>query len=66
MKARSYLRLLFLALIASISIFLFSYSHKSSGSGEDNCESGKCSEKKSQTEFILWESITRNLLSVNR
>ena len=67
MKAKSFLRVFLLVLIASISVFLFSWSHKTTDSSEsNNCESGKCSEKKSQSEFILWESLTRNLLSASR
>jgi hypothetical protein len=65
MKAKTYIRLLLFILIASISIILFSYSRKngSNSQGIPDC-SGKCEQKKTQTEFILWESLSRNLLSL--
>lgn len=65
MKAKTYIRVLLFILVASISLALFSYSRKNLSNGQaiPDC-SGKCEQKKSQTEFILWESLSRNLLSL--
>ena len=62
--SKTYVRIFFLILVASISFLLFSYSHKNVATGEPNCEGGKCCQK-AQTEFILWESLTHNLLSAS-
>jgi hypothetical protein len=64
MKAKTYIRVLLFILIASISILLFSYSRKNLSNGQTPDCSGKCEQKRSQTEFILWESLSRNLLSL--
>lgn len=68
MRYKTYLRLFFLVLVASISFLLFSYSRKNAeNSDKDKSEEcGKCSQKKTQTEFILWESLSRNFLSASR
>jgi hypothetical protein len=67
MQRRMYIRLLILVLAASMSCILFSYSRSQASTDEDaNGEAGKCPQKKAQTEYILWESLTRNLLSINR
>jgi flagellar basal body-associated protein FliL len=67
MTKMMYIRLLVLILVASMSLLLFSYSRsQASSNDETNGEDGKCTGKKAQTEFILWESITHNLLSLNR
>jgi hypothetical protein len=67
MKPKTYIRLLLFILIVSISILFFSYSRKipSAGQKDRDCN-GKCDQKKIQTEFILWESLSRNLLSGSR
>jgi hypothetical protein len=67
MKYRTYIRLFLVILVASISLILFSYAHSNSTDiqKKEDC-SGKCEQKKTQTEFILWESLSRNLLSLNR
>lgn len=63
MRSRNYIRLSFLILATAASLILFSYSRKKADTpSERSSECGKC-EKKSQSEFILWESLTRNLLS---
>lgn len=66
MKNRMYIRLFFLILVVSASLVLFSWSRtgQTARSGKDEC-AGKCEQKKSQTEFILWESLLNNLLSFN-
>jgi hypothetical protein len=66
MRFNNYLRLFFLVLVASISFLLFSYSHKSSADADKTDDCGKCTKKKTQTEFILWESLSRNFLSASR
>jgi len=69
MKTKTYIRLFFLTLIVAISFLFFSYSHRTSADMNDkssDCGSGKCEQKKAQTEFIIWESLSRNLLSASR
>ncbi|HWK02385.1 MAG TPA: hypothetical protein VNS58_02055 [Puia sp.] len=66
MRSKTFLRLFFLVLVASVSCLLFSYSHKNSADAEKSDDCGKCSKKKAQTEFILWESLSRNFLSASR
>jgi len=65
MRRKTYIRLFLLILVTSTSLILFSYSHKRSDSTdtERSSECGKSCDKKAQSEFILWESLTRNLLS---
>jgi len=65
MRSRTYIRLFFLILVTATSLILFSYSRKKTASPdiERSSECGKSCEKKAQSEFILWESLTRNLLS---
>ncbi|HEY8971196.1 MAG TPA: hypothetical protein VIM64_18960 [Puia sp.] len=65
MKTKTYIRLLLIVLVASTSLILFSYSHKKTDPNvERSTECGdKGCEKKTQSDFILWESLTRNLLS---
>lgn len=65
MRSKKHLRLFFLVLAASISVLLFSYSRKDTESSNKGEECGKCT-KKTQTEFILWESLSRNFLSASR
>jgi hypothetical protein len=68
MNRTAYIRIFLLALIASISLILFSYSHKIPATGLENtdCNGMKSEPKKAQSEFIIWESLSRNLLSANR
>lgn len=65
MKRKLYIRISLFVLALSVSLMLFSYVRvKAARQDDPNNEcSGKC-EKKAQTEFILWESITRNLLMI--
>jgi len=66
MKRTTYFRLFFLALLASLSVLLFSYVRARSSKGDEPCnESGKCSGGKARSEIILWESLTHNLLVSN-
>ncbi|MDP4148937.1 MAG: hypothetical protein Q8927_05155 [Bacteroidota bacterium] len=66
MKPRTYIRLLLLMLVLSVSIILFAYSHKTSSPGQKDPDcSEKCSQNKAQTEFVLWESLSRSLLTVS-
>jgi len=68
MNKKTYIRLFLVLLTASVSLMLISYAHKdASGSNENaDCNDSKCEPKKAQTEFIIWESISRNLLSAGR
>jgi cell division protein FtsL len=64
MRSRTYIRLFFLILVTAASLIFFSYSRKKAEpETERSSECSKSCEKKSQSEFILWESFTRNLLS---
>ena len=65
MKSKTYIRLFFLVLVVSISFILFSYSRSNSSADKENSDCGKCQQKKTQTEFIIWESLSRNLLSAS-
>jgi hypothetical protein len=65
MMRKTYIRLFFLILIVSISFLLFASSRRAAADCTTGDDSGKCDQKKAQTEFILWESLSRNLLSVN-
>jgi len=65
MKRKLYIRLSILVLAISLSLMLVSYARMRSHTDDPTNECGnKCSGKKAQTEYILWESITRNLLMV--
>ena len=67
MKRSLYFRIFVIIIAASASLLLLSYVHTRTGStDEQNCESGKCPDGKVRTEYILWESITHNLLTANR
>jgi hypothetical protein len=65
MKTKTYIRLFLVVLVASASLILLSYSHKNVKTNEERSTEcgGKSCDQKSQSEFILWESLTRNLLS---
>jgi len=65
MRSKTYIRLFFLVLVVAASLILFSYSRKKAEPNSERsseCGGSKC-DKKAQSEFILWESLTRNLLS---
>lgn len=67
MKRNQYIRLLILALAVSVSLVFFSYTRSRSSQDEDpNCEGCKCPSGKTKTEYILWESLTHNLLVSSR
>ena len=58
------IRLFIGILVVAMSFVLFSYGHvKASREEDSNGEGGKCSSGKAQTEYIIWESLTRNLLA---
>ncbi len=63
-----YIRLLIVGLVASFSVFLFSYVRAGAAKEETpQCNANeKCGPKTVYTEYILWESVTRNFLSFNR
>lgn len=68
MKKSIYIRIFFVVLIACACGLLFSYTHRNVAEDDTNqCDGVKCCEKKkSPSEFVLWESIYHNLLSVNQ
>jgi hypothetical protein len=51
-------------LAVSLGLLLVSYARARSDDPATNECGNKCEGKKAQTEYILWESITRNLLMV--
>ena len=66
MRSSTYIRLFFIILVTAASFVLFSYARTKTAVAEPERSSecgGKSCEKKTQSEFILWESLTRNLLS---
>ena len=64
MKRQHYLRLLIVVLVTGASVLLFSYVRARNSRPEEPCnEGGKCSGGKAKTEYILWESLTHNLLA---
>jgi hypothetical protein len=66
MKRTTYIRLSIFTLLLATSLVLISYSHKKATPDDKECtESEKGSQKKVQTEFILWESFSRNLFGSN-
>jgi flagellar basal body-associated protein FliL len=59
------IRLFIGVLVIAASVMLVSYVRtKASQDSDPNSETGKCQSGKIQTEIILWESLTHNLLSV--
>jgi hypothetical protein len=67
MKRNKYIRLFVLVLAIALSLGLFSYVRAHNSRTEDpNCEGSKCPNGKSKSEYILWESLTHNLLVSNR
>jgi hypothetical protein len=58
------IRLLIVIFVVAASFLFFSYIHvRAAKEDNSNGEGGKCgSGKTHQTEYILWESLTRNLL----
>ena len=67
MQRKVIIRLSALILAVSVSLMLFSYVRARASKNDDpNNECGNKCGKKAQTEYILWESITHNLLLVKR
>ena len=68
MKAKTYIRILLIVLIVSIScvVVVFTRQRNIVNSGSPDCGNGKCDQQKTQTEFIFWESLSRNILSAGR
>ena len=68
MARNKYIRLLVLFLVVSVSLVLFSYArtHNTAAPDDTNCEGSKCPSGKTKAEYILWESLTHNLLVSNR
>jgi hypothetical protein len=65
MKASVYTKIFVLVLIIFSALALVSYSRSKAAPGKEDCSvSGKCSSKKTQSEFMIWEAFSKNLLSV--
>ncbi len=63
MKRSLTIRLFIGTLVVALSLIFFSYVHaRTSRQEEPNGETGKCESGNTQSEFILWESLTHNLL----
>ena len=66
MKRSLYLRLFIGILAVSLSFILLSYVRgRAARDEEPNGEIDKCSSGKAKTQYILWESLTHNLLIIN-
>ena len=66
MKRQLYLRLFIVVLVTGASVLLFSYVRARNSRADEPCnEGGKCPGSKAKTEYILWESLTHNLLTAN-
>jgi hypothetical protein len=64
MKRSLTIRLFIGIMVIAVSVMLFSYVRAKASSEEDpTCETGKCSSGKSNTEFMLWESLVHTLLN---
>jgi hypothetical protein len=61
MKPKTYIRLLFLAIIASLSMILLASSAKSRVINKDCPDASKCDQNQVQTEFIIWQTISHSL-----
>jgi len=65
MKASVYTKIFVLVLVIFSALALVSYSRSKATSGKEDCSvSGKCNSKKIQSEFMIWEAFSKNLLSV--
>jgi hypothetical protein len=60
MKNKTNIRFFLLAIILVSSLVFFSYSKHTKADNKE-CMNGKC-EQKFQTDFIIWESFSRNFL----
>lgn len=64
MKRNLTIRLLMCTLVIAIGLIVFSYARARASRQDDPATNGegKCEAGKSQSPFVLWESITHNLL----
>ena len=69
MRPKKHIRLFVLTILVSTGLVFISYTHihtKASPDSNTECTDGeKCSQKKVQTEFFIWESLSRNLFGSN-
>ena len=68
MKRKTFFRLFLIILITSSGLLLFSYNKSKASNSSDNKEctdDSKSCQKKVQSEYILWESLTRDLFGTN-
>jgi hypothetical protein len=64
MKTSVYTKIFVLALVIFSALALVSYSRSKIAVKEDCSVSGKCNTKKIQSELMIWETFSKNLLSV--
>ncbi|HLY72193.1 MAG TPA: hypothetical protein VKR53_20810 [Puia sp.] len=64
MKTSVYTKIFVLALVIFSALALVSYSRSKTTVREDCSNSGKCNTKKIQSELMIWETFSKNLLSV--
>jgi hypothetical protein len=64
MKRNLTIRLLMCTLVIAIGLIVFSYAHARASRQDDPATNGegKCEAGKSQSPFVLWESLTHNFL----
>jgi hypothetical protein len=64
MKTSVFTKIFVLALIIFGALALVSYSRSKTAMKEDCSVSGKCDTKKIQSELMMWETFSKNLLSI--
>jgi hypothetical protein len=68
MRSGNYIKLFVFAMLVATGLVLLSYTHihPTNKSSNTECSDGEtCGQKKIQTEFILWESLSQSLLGNN-
>lgn len=67
MKRKTFFRLFLAVLLVSLGLLLISYNKSKASNSSDNkeCTGEGCCQKKAQTEYILWESLSSDLFGNN-
>jgi hypothetical protein len=64
MKSSVYTKIFVLILVAFGALALISYSRSETSADKEECTgSSKCDAKKVQSDFLIWESFSKSLLS---
>jgi len=65
---RLFPRIFFVTLVIAVALIVFSYAHVQASRQDDPATNGegKCEGTKSQSPFVLWESLTHNFLISKR